>query len=110
MNRLRFFLLLAAMALAQLGAAPAQMPAPPISGQVFSYQRGPVGGVTVSLVHPAIGRSVPVFSAPNGTYFFGNVPPQPQPFYIEAYWGTQLLFRGQVLYQGVPVQFNIPLP
>jgi len=90
--------------------APAQIPTPPIYGVVISGQRGPVGGVTVSLVHPVIGRSAPSFSAPNGAYFFGNVPPQAQPFYIEAYWGNQLLFRGQLSYQGTPVQFNIPLP
>jgi len=91
-----------------LGALRAQAPA--ISGTVFSYQSGPLGGVTVSLVHPVIGRSAPVVSAPGGWYYFVNIPPQSQPFYIEAYWGSQLLFRGQVLYQGWPVQVNIPLP
>jgi hypothetical protein len=88
----------------------AQVPAPAISGVVYSNQRGPVGGVTVSLVHPVIGRSVPVLSAPNGSYFFVNVPPRGEPFFIEAYWGQQLLFRGQLYYQGMPIQFNIPLP
>ena len=110
MKRSQFLILLAAMMLAAPGAVSAQMLAPPISGTVFSSQRGPLGGVTVSLVHPVIGRSTPVFSAPNGTYFFVNIPPQPQPFFIEAYWGTQLLFRGQLAYQGYPVQFDIRLP
>jgi hypothetical protein len=88
----------------------AQEPGPPIYGVVYSNTRGPVGGVTVSLVHPIIGRSVPVLSAANGSYFFVNVPPQSEPFFIEAYWGQQLLFRGQLYYAGMPVQFNIPLP
>ena len=69
-----------------------------------------MGGVTISLVHPAIGRSAPTFSAPNGSYFFVNIPPQAQPYYIEAYWGSQLLFRDLLTYQGAPVRFNIPLP
>ena len=110
MNPLRFLLLLSVMALAEPGTVRAQTPAPPISGMVISQQRGPVAGVTVSLVHPIIGRNAPVFSAPNGAYFFANVPPQAQPYFIEAYWGKQLLFRGQLLYQGAPVQFNIRLP
>jgi len=110
MNRLQFLFLLAVIASVELGTVHAQMPAPPISGQVISNQRGPAGGVTVSLVHPIIGRGAPVISAANGTYFFANVPPQSQPYFIEAYWGNQLLFRGQLLYQGAPVQFNIALP
>jgi hypothetical protein len=110
MNLLRFLFLLALTAAVDPGTVRAQTPAPPISGLVVSQQRGPVGGVTVSLVHPVVGRSAPSFSASNGAYFFTNVTPQPQPYFIEAYWGNQLLFRGQILYQGRPVQFNIALP
>lgn len=105
----KLFLVLVALALAY-DTAPGQRPAPPISGVVYSSQRGALGGVTISLVHPLIGRSGPAFSAPNGAYFFANVPPQIQPYYIEAYWGSQLLFRGQLVYQGAPVQFDIGLP
>ena len=110
MNLLRFLFLLAVMAVMEPGFVRAQVPAPPVSGVVASQQRGVVGGVTVYLVHPVVGRSVPSFSAANGAYFFANVAPQPQPYFIEAYWGNQLLFRGQVSYQGSPVQFNIALP
>jgi hypothetical protein len=92
------------------GTVRAQAPVPPIYGTVFSAQRGAIAGVTVSLVHPVIGRSAPSFSGPTGAYFFTNIPPQSSPFYIEAYWGSQLLFRGQLSYQGSPVQYNIPLP
>jgi hypothetical protein len=92
------------------GGVQAQMPPPPISGFVTSAQQGPVVGVTVSLVHPVIGRSSPSFTGPNGGYYFTNVPARPEPFYIEAYWGDRLLFRGQVTYQGWPVPYNIVLP
>ncbi len=104
------FLLLAVMAASGTGTADAQMPGPPISGVVFSEQRGPMGGVTISLVHPAVGRSSPALSAANGGYFFANVPPQAQPYFIEAYWGNQLLYRGQVRYEGGTVRFDIRLP
>jgi hypothetical protein len=51
-----------------------------------------------------------VFTGPTGGYFFANVPPQMQPYYIEAYWGNQLLYRGVLSYAGAPVRFDIPLP
>ena len=80
---------------------------PPIFGQVISLQRGLIAGVTVSLVHPVAGRSQPATSGQNGFYSFGNVPPQATPYFLEAYWGNQLLFRQQVLYQGGSVQCDI---
>ena len=110
MKRFIIIFAITAMSVVGTGTPRAQGIAPPVSGVVISNQRGPLGGVTVSLVHPVVGRSAPSFSAPNGTYYFTGVPPQAQPYFIEAYWGNQLLFRGQVLYQGWPVQFNIPLP
>ena len=82
---------------------------PAIYGQVISQSRGPVGGITVSLVHPTLGRSTPVFSQPDGAYFFSNLPAG-QTYYIEAYWGNTLLYRGVVNYMGGSVPFNIPLP
>jgi|ERR1700730_71493 len=81
---------------------------PPIYGQVISATRGPLAGVTVSLLHPNFGRSTPVFSQGNGAYFFSNVPPGQ--YYIEAYWGNTLLYRGVVNYMGGSVPFNITLP
>jgi hypothetical protein len=81
---------------------------PPIYGQVISQSRGPVAGVTVSLLHASFGRSTPVFTQANGTYFFSSVPPGQ--YYIEAYWGNTLLYRGVVNYAGGSIVFNIPLP
>jgi hypothetical protein len=83
---------------------------PPIYGTVVSQSRqAPIGGVTVSLVSPTLGRSTPVFTQPNGSYFFTNVPAG-QSYYIEAYWGNTLLYRGVVNYWGGSVAFNIVLP
>lgn len=99
-----------AVCLLPVAKIPAQAPPPPVSGFVHSAQFGPVAGVTVSLVHPIIGRSSPVFTGPTGGYFFSNVPPQMHPYYIEAYWGNQLLYRGVLTYGGSPVRFDVPLP
>jgi hypothetical protein len=104
-SRLFISLLAALIALAGIRA----QTTPPIYGQVISQSRGPVAGITVSLIHPTLGRSTPVFSQPNGYYFFSNVP-MGQTYYIEAYWGNTLLYRGVVNYVGGSVVFNIPLP
>ncbi len=116
MKRLRIVLLLVMVAITLPGAVFAQPPmpppaAPPVFGTVLSRaQQRPIGGATISLVHRTLGRSSPAFSAPNGAYFFSNVPPSPEPYFIEAYWGSQLLFRSQILYRGGSVRFDIPLP
>ena len=110
-SRLFVASLLAIVAVIAVDDVCPQVPgAPPISGVVYSQSRGPLAGCTISLVHPAIGRSAPTFSGPGGYYYFGNVPPRPDPYYVEAYWGNQLLFRGQIVYQGFSVRFDIPLP
>ena len=103
----RLFILLTAFAIA-CGDVRSQT-GPPIYGQVISQSRGPVAGITVSLLHPTLGRSTPVFSQQNGYYFFSNVPAG-QTYYIEAYWGNQLLYRGVLNYYGGSMPFNIGLP
>jgi hypothetical protein len=108
-NRNRFLLLLAFAALAAPKLAFAQE-GPPIWGFVISNSRGPIQGVTVSLVHPVLGRSSPSFSQQNGYYFFNNIPPRQEPYYIEAYWGQELLFRSLIYYRGGSIRFNIQLP
>jgi len=92
MSSRTFIISTAIMVMMVCGDARSQI-GPPIYGQVISQTRGPVAGVTVSLVHPTLGRSTPVFSQQNGAYFFANVPPG-QTYYIEAYWGNTLLYRG----------------
>lgn len=53
----------------------------------------PIPGLTVSLVHPVLGRSVPVVSNQFGQFFFYNIPFRNEPYYIEVYWGSELIFR-----------------
>jgi hypothetical protein len=82
---------------------------PPISGVVYSQRNGNLPGVTVSLVNSTVGRGSPSVSDLYGRYFFMNVP-YPQRYYIEAYWGTTLVYRGIVDYNGQSIRMDIPLP
>jgi hypothetical protein len=105
----RLLILLVAMMMLTAWCTTRAQTGPPIYGQVISQSRGPIAGITISLLHPTLGRSIPVFSQPNGYYFFTNVPPG-QTYYIEAYWGNNLLYRGTVNYGGGSIPYNIPLP
>src|ERR1700730_9464904 len=71
-------------------------PAALVEVYVFRGTNQPVPGVTVSLVHPVVGRSSPSVTNPTGYYYFANVPLRPEPYFMEVYWGTQLLFRNTV--------------
>lgn len=95
-------------ALSQGGLAQAQG-GPAIYGKVTSKTQGPVGSVTVSLVNTTLGRNTPAFTKADGSYFFRNVPAG-QTYYIEAYWGNKLLYRGKVDYKGGSVTHDISLP
>ncbi|HXA09567.1 MAG TPA: carboxypeptidase-like regulatory domain-containing protein [Chthoniobacterales bacterium] len=75
-------------------SAPAQTaPVALVEGYVYRSTGQPVPGVTVSLVHPSVGRSSPAMTNPGGYYYFSNVPMRGDPYYIEVYWGTELLYR-----------------
>lgn len=109
--KLRLLIILVAMAMAACSSARAQTgpTGPPIYGTVSSKARGPISGVSVSLVNPTLGRNPPAFTDAKGYYFFTNVPPG-QTYYIEAYWGKKLLYREKLDYQGGSVPHNISLP
>lgn len=78
-----------------------------IQGNLCSQaQNGaPVPGLLISLVHPAIGRSVPVFTDNYGNFLMGNIPTINTPYYLEVYWGQRLIYRNTVLVLG-PVQLS----
>jgi len=64
-----------------------------VEGTLMNVQGQPLPGVTVFLVHPSLGRSVPVTTNLTGYFSFTNVPLSPSPYYFEAYWGNQLVYR-----------------
>jgi hypothetical protein len=55
-------ILISVLAVALAFAGMRAQTSPPIYGQVISQSRGPVAGVTVSLLHGSFGRSTPVFT------------------------------------------------
>lgn len=91
-----------------LAAAEVQAQGAMVQGVVTNAHGQPLPGITVSLFHPAFGRSYPSYTDGWGRYAIYNVPPHPSPYFIEAYWGYGLVYRGQVLVRG-PVQWHIRL-
>lgn len=67
----------------------------PVQGQVFSGG-GPVPGVTVFLVHPILGRSAPSQTDIYGRFGWSAIPLRQEPYYVEIYWGQQIVYRQMV--------------
>jgi hypothetical protein len=65
----------------------------PVQGQVRNGAGYPIPGLTVSLVHPVVGRSYPSLTNEYGVFSFSNVPARSDPYYLEIYWGSTLVFR-----------------
>jgi len=76
-----------------------------VSGVVLSSRQTPIPGLTLYLVHPVLGRSSPSYTNPQGQFSFISVPLRNDPYYLEIYWGKQLLYRKPVF-----VKANVALP
>lgn len=79
---------------AQTGAAA------PVQGQIVSRARGPVPGLTVYLVHPTLGRSAPSYTDKAGRFGWTAIPIRRDAYFLEVYWGRNLVYRQQVQVQG----------
>ena len=77
-----------------------------VSGTVTDRFGRPVPGVAVSLIHPQFGRSAPAFTDGFGQYSLWSIPPNSAPYFIEVYWGYQLIYRQQLVVGG-PLIWNI---
>lgn len=68
-----------------------------VSGGFCSAQNGaPMPGVTVSLLHPQLGRSAPSTTNIKGRFDITNIKPHPQPYVIEVTWGAQIIYSATV--------------
>ena len=69
-----------------------------VSGEIRTRSNQPIPGLTVSLVHPVLGRvaSTSITDAA-GRFFIDNVPVRSDPYYLEIYWGKTLRFRDTVI-------------
>jgi hypothetical protein len=84
----------------------AQTPSATVAGTILNQQNLPIPGLAVYLVHPVVGRSYPSYTDNYGRCIFYNVPLRQDPYYLEIYWGKQLLYRNTVIV-AVP---NVVLP
>lgn len=78
-------------------AQPLLGPSVPVQGQLISRLHGPVPGVTVFLVHSVLGRSAPTFTDAYGRFGWGAIPIRPEPYFLEVYWGPNLIYRQPIL-------------
>ncbi len=76
-----------------------------VSGAVLNSRQAPIPGLTVYLVHNVVGRSSPGYTNPQGQFSFRSVPLRNDPYYLEIYWGKQLMYRKPVFVRG-----NVTLP
>jgi hypothetical protein len=79
-----------------------------LQGVITNPAGQPVPGLTVSIFHPARGRSNPVITDARGHYIFYAIPVLPGTSYIEAYWGSELIYRGAIQISG-STTWNISL-
>lgn len=81
-------------------AASASAQATIVEGTVISQMNVPIPGLTVFLAHPVVGRSFPAVTDLWGRFIFFNVPVRNDPYYLEIYWGYQLMYREAVRIRG----------
>ena len=72
----------------------------PVHGQLLSRSSGPVPGCTSYLVHERLGRSTASRTDNYGRFGWTAIPVRPEPYYLELYWGSKLIYRSQLLVQG----------
>ena len=81
-------------------------PSVPVQGQVLSRNiNGPVPGLTVFLVHEFLGRSAPSYTDAYGRFGWTAIPVRSEPYFLEIYWGQNLVYR-----QPVAVTAPVSLP
>ncbi|HEY2864516.1 MAG TPA: carboxypeptidase-like regulatory domain-containing protein [Casimicrobiaceae bacterium] len=92
-NLVRMLIATLALIVALAFLASAAALASTVQGRVVYRSGAPIPGITVYLVHPAVGRSTPATTDSDGRFSMPNVPPQQTPFYVEVYWGRTLKYR-----------------
>jgi hypothetical protein len=99
MKHRRQFLIVVSGGLVSLAVstACAQPATVPVQGQVLSRSSGgPVPGVSVVLVHQQLGRSALSYTNNLGHFGWSAIPIRPEPYFLEIYWGQQLIYRQPV--------------
>ena len=90
-----------ALSLALAPQLRAQRPVAPVDGVVLDNHTGTgAPGLTAYLIHPVLGRSVPTLTDADGHFAWSAIPMRPEPYYLEIYWGRNLIYRQQLLVPG----------
>jgi len=74
-----------------------------VAGKVQNKDGKPIAGLTVSLVQTGAGGKTVTNAA--GMFTFDNVPLRDTPYYLEVYWGSQLMYRQPITVRG---KVNLP--
>jgi len=69
-----------------------------LRGFIVNESGTPIPGLTVSIARPDF-RSQPSITDSSGHYFFANVP-SPGNWYLEVYWGKDLVYRKDTVIKG----------
>lgn len=81
-----------------------------LAGTVQTADGTPIPGLAVYLVHPFVGRSSRIVTDQAGQFRLRNVPRLSEPYYLEIYWGTDLVYRvQQQVYGDVVLSYPIRL-
>ena len=76
-------------------------PMAPVQGTLLARGTAtPAPGLTVFLIHPVLGRSAPSYSDAYGRFGWMAIPLRPEPYYVEVYWGQNLIYRQAVRIAG----------
>jgi hypothetical protein len=90
-----------ALSLALAPQVRAQDPVAPVDGVVLDNHTGTgAPGLTAYLIHPVLGRSAPTLTDAGGHFAWSAIPMRSEPYYLEIYWGTNLIYRQQLLVPG----------
>lgn len=84
------------MAIATLLFTYQRVRADSLQGVVVNESDKGIPGLTVSLAHLVVGRSLPSITDSAGHYSFPNVPHRDDDYYLEVYWGKDLLYRTNI--------------
>lgn len=74
---------------------------------IATYNNAPAPGMTVSLVHPVLGRSAPAISDNFGTFTLRGIPIRSDAYYLEVYWGNQLINRQSIIVNTPMLDLNV---
>ncbi len=78
-------------------AGDAQVRRGAVTGTILNRGNQPIPGLNVYLVHPKEGRSSPRRTDNWGRFSFLDVPIRSDPYYLEVYWGKDLMYRNTVI-------------